>query len=127
MGLVRGDTGGHDGHRIDCELPAIDIGWIVLALRRSHNLSMLKSSNMLAQALAALTANDVPASQQSRCSFDGTAFLIRAPGSPVQVCKDRGRGTFHSNRFNPGGSTRRARMLCGPFSNHHAPDRRPAV
>ncbi len=60
------------------------------ALRRSHNLSMLKSSNMLAQALAALMANDVSASQQSCCSFDGTAFLIRALGLPMQVCKDRG-------------------------------------
>jgi hypothetical protein len=33
-----------------------------------------------AQALAALMADDVSASQQSCCSFDGTAFLIRALG-----------------------------------------------
>jgi hypothetical protein len=46
---------------------------------------MLKSSNMLAQALAALMANDVSASQQCCCSFDGTAFLIRALGSLMQI------------------------------------------
>jgi hypothetical protein len=34
MGLVRGDPGGHDGHRIDCELPAIDFATLVRQLRR---------------------------------------------------------------------------------------------
>jgi hypothetical protein len=32
----------------------------------------------------------VSLSQQLSCSFDGTAFLIRALGSPVQVCEDWG-------------------------------------
>jgi len=30
--------------------------------------------------------------QQRFCSFDGTAFLIRALGSPVQTCEDQGGG-----------------------------------
>src|SRR5437016_8310772 len=74
--------------------------------RRSHNLSMLKSSNMLAQALAALMANDVSASQQSRCSFDGTAFLISRPRLVGASLKRPGRGTFISNRFSNPGSRR---------------------
>jgi hypothetical protein len=32
----------------------------------------------------------VSLSQQLFCSFDGAAFLIRALGSPVQVCEDWG-------------------------------------
>jgi hypothetical protein len=35
-------------------------------------------------------ADFVSSLQQLFCSFDGTAFLIRAVGSPVQACQNRG-------------------------------------
>jgi hypothetical protein len=40
--------------------------------------------------------------QQSCCSFDGTAFLIRALGSLVQVCKDPGKVHSQAIDFEPG-------------------------
>jgi hypothetical protein len=45
----------------------------------------------------------VSSSQQLFCSFDGTAFLIRALGSPVQVCENRGGAVHRAINFEPGG------------------------
>ena len=66
---------------------------------------------MLTKALAALMANDVSASQQSCCSFDGTAFLTRALGSLVQVCKDRGEVRSYTIDFEPGAEPQSANAL----------------
>ena len=64
---------------------------------------MLKSLNMVTQALAALMATENnPAMCPRRNTGDvplmGGAFLTRALGSLVQVCKDRDEGISIRNR-----------------------------
>jgi len=44
-------------------------------------------------------ADFVSSLQQLFCSFDGTGFLIRAVGSPVQACQNRGWVAFQTNLF----------------------------
>jgi hypothetical protein len=41
----------------------------------------------------------VTAPQHLLCSFDGTAFLIRALGSLVRACQNRGWVAFQTNLF----------------------------
>jgi hypothetical protein len=44
-------------------------------------------------------ADFVSSLQQLFCSFDGTAFLIRAVGSPVQASQNLGWVAFQTNLF----------------------------
>jgi hypothetical protein len=53
--------------------------------------------------------------QRLFCSFDGTAFLIRALGSPVQACQNRGWVMcFKPIYFEPGGAA--GHTPGGPFN-----------
>jgi len=60
------------------------------------------------------------------CELMEQHFLFAPLGSPVQVCKDRGAVRFIAIELTPADQPQSANALR-PFSNHHAPDRRPAV